>query len=802
MFCEWAKPSIDAITSSFMSSQSTDDHKTVVQFKADILGRMSALLCLSVSLASQFPVAAHSEDAAPSILAQAARTSSALNCQTERQQTEGALLNAIFGQAEQAIANGQVDRASQLLVRVLQRIQAMPNSSAKIDWLERLIGSMGANVAYTSPLERLVQAVPMHRPQAPEAVLNLAIEVTRTVSTSYSASKTRTFIAIANYFSQLGQTHRSMSILGEAVAASNTIQGAELKTIALSNIAEAYVRAGQPDVAASILTQLLQLAQAISHSNPYRQAGAFARIVGLYIQIADLESALSIARLIQEPNSRFIAMLAIANKYGETGQFDRALDVLQTVRQSDQKATALAAIAGRLTAQQPQRANQLYAEAVAMARSMQSANEVMAYAAMRYVEAGGLVATADETIRVIADPAVQAPVLGAIALSYAKAGQDDRAETRLKQAIKVLGSISEESNRNTARQKLIDQATQSGRYDYALRITQTIQPQAEVPIDRVEVQTQIAERAIAANRYDAALQITEQIPTSFASWRERLLSPILRELVRTDALDRALEIAQQEDPDPSFQPRMLAVIAAQANLSGQTERSATLFNQAIQLANQIDDANTKSGTLGAIAQAYLTAGQPKQATELFNQTITVTQVIKDISSRSYILRTLAEQLTFANRYQAAIQVAEAIPDSSERLAKLNEVMEKAINAGDFTTILTVLNRLDNPASKTRWFLALVDRYIQLGESTQATNVLNQALQVARTIPGNESRTITIRGGENSLVVEDEEDRGSFLMAIALRYAQISQVSQAQQIAQTVQNLTIRQQLIQQINCYR
>lgn len=772
----------------------------MIQLKADgVLTKFVAFLCLSISIASE---TLQPSTAVALMLGQSTPNASAFSCQAERQQAEAALLNAIFEQTEQTIASGQLDAASRLLVRALQQIQAMPNSSTKINLLERLVGSLGENVAYISPIERLMRAVPAQTPQAALAVLSAANETNGSLNSSYSASKVRTFVALANYFTQLGQIDRSSSILGYAATTSYTIQGVELQTIAVTNIAEAYLNAKQTYSVPPFLNRALQLAQTINHPNSYRKANILDRIASLYARLGQLDRALKVARLIQVPNYQPQVILTIVSRYGETGQVNRALELLQTLSQADQKATALATLAGRSIALQPQQAERLYAQAVTTARSTPNVNEVIANVALRYVEAGGFVATADETIQTIVDPVAKAPALGEIALFYAKAGQNNQAEARLTEAIRVLDTISEADIRNTTRQQLIDRATQGGRYDYALRITQTIQPQEKVPIDRVEVQAQIAERAIAANRYDAALQIIQQIPPSFASWRDRLLPPILKELVRTQAFDQALEIAQQKNPDSSFQPRMLAIIAAQAKQSGRAERATPLFNQAIQLANQIDDASTRSGTLGAISQAYLTTGQLEQATRLLNQTTTVAQAISDLSTRSYTLRSIAEQLTFANQYQAAIQVAEAIPDLSERLAKLNEAMEKAINARNFAPILTTLSRLDDPVFKARWFLAVADRYIQMRESKQAANVLNQALQVTRTIPGDESKTSTVRGGENPLVVDDNEDRGSFLMAIALKYARIGQVSQARQIVQTLQDAAIRQQLMQRINCYR
>ncbi|HEY9763462.1 MAG TPA: hypothetical protein V6D07_13105, partial [Trichocoleus sp.] len=219
------------------------------------------------------------------------------------------------------------------------------------------------------------------------------------------------------------------------------------------------------------------------------------------------------------------------------------------------------------------------------------------------------------------------------------------------------------------------------------------------------------------------------------------------------------------------------------------------------LANTIGDASAKAEVLGAIAQAYLEVGQTDPATQLLNQTIATAQTIGDASSRSYILRTIAEQLTFAGHYQAAIEIAEAIPEDSERLAKLNEALEKAIALGDLTTVLKAVGHAENPVLKTRWLIAIADHYSQIEQIKESTNSLNQALEAALTIPGDESKTVVMQGGEGSLTVEDTQDRESFLAAIALRYAQMNQTSQAQQVVQKLNSPALQQQLMNQISCY-
>jgi hypothetical protein len=79
--------------------------------------------------------------------------------------------------------------------------------------------------------------------------------------------------------------------------------------------------------------------------------------------------------------------------------------------------------------------------------------------------------------------------------------------------------------------------------------------------------------------------------------------------------------------------------------------------------------------------------------------------------------------------------------------------------------------------------------------------LAQAFQIAQTIPGEESQTINVRGGENPLSVEDEQDRGTLLAAIALKYAQIAQEQQSLQVAQALQDPAGRNALILRLRCY-
>jgi hypothetical protein len=81
----------------------------------------------------------------------------------------------------------------------------------------------------------------------------------------------------------------------------------------------------------------------------------------------------------------------------------------------------------------------------------------------------------------------------------------------------------------------------------------------------------------------------------------------------------------------------------------------------------------------------------------------------------------------------------------------------------------------------------------------ALPILDQAFQIAQTIPGEESQLD--RFGVNGLTTIDRtDDRGSLLEAIALQYAQLGQSDRAYQVVNQLQQARLREQVMQSIQC--
>ncbi|MBD1918085.1 hypothetical protein [Phormidium sp. FACHB-77] len=753
--------------------------------------------------------------------------SSAIDCATELALLEQSAVNELVDQAQQHVNDRQTEAAAIALTQAFEAIGQVEDVSSKVTLLDQIINSYEGS-ADRSLLEQLVnQANPPQRQQV-AAVLPQAAQVTQSLSSGYSATKTRTLTSIARYYGILEQPQQTQTVLAQALQASQSIRGAEFQTKALTDIAQIYVAIHQLQAAVPILAQSLQFAQVATYPDANRRAWSLEPIARLYAQLGEPDRALQVARQIEDaPYYQSIAMIAVIDEYLKAGQLnqggqlnqvrllDRAVSIALDIPADDQRAIILGAIAGRYAeARQPDRAAELLGQALEISARTRTTSE-REQAAVAVIVRYAAVWQIDDALRVHAlrllgdfdDPTAKATGYGAIALLYAEIGQTERAQATLTQAVQNIAAIADLSSRNLVRRQLIDQAVQSERYDLALQVVQTVSlaeetEEAFTGYDRAQDIIQLANQAIAANRYDDALKITQAIPPNYVEWRDRLFLQIARGFAEAGDFDRAQAMAQQ-NVDPGFQAQVFAVVAAQIQLVAQQVDSATeLFNQSVQLANTVDSAAVKAEVLRAIATERFRANQPEAATQLLNQAVELVKTIEDEESRLSTLQAISAQFSAANQHQAAIQVTDAILDAPvRRAAAIADAIAAAIEGGDISTALATLNRLDDPATKTTLLLKIADRYTQLGQRSQAASSLAQAFQIAQTIPGEESQTVNVRGGENPLTVEDEQDRGSLLAAIALKYAQIGQEQQSLQVAQALQDPAGRDALMLRLRCY-
>ena len=158
----------------------------------------------------------------------------------------------------------------------------------------------------------------------------------------------------------------------------------------------------------------------------------------------------------------------------------------------------------------------------------------------------------------------------------------------------------------------------------------------------------------------------------------------------------------------------------------------------------------------------------------------------------------------AKQYVGALQLAQATSAQTDegKYARESRLLSSAsaLSQQDrFDLALPVVDQLTQDGSKISLLLAIAQRYGELQQVDAALPLLDKALQLAQTIPGEESQ-FEYFGSDGTTEIPVENDRGSFLEAIALQYAQLKQTDQAVQTANRLQEASLRQQVLKAVQC--
>lgn len=155
--------------------------------------------------------------------------------------------------------------------------------------------------------------------------------------------KTGTLVGI---YAKAGQYDRALQL-------ANAMENGLQKSMASAEIASAYVRAGQYDRALQIANTLKREDGASMQILSAHEDGALMRIVSEYIDASQWDYAIRVANKVGQNNAnRATAITAIGIVYANTGQYDRALQTVDSAeiiesRRVSSKARVLAAIGGR-----------------------------------------------------------------------------------------------------------------------------------------------------------------------------------------------------------------------------------------------------------------------------------------------------------------------------------------------------------------------------------------------------------------------------------------------------------------------
>lgn len=231
-----------------------------------------------------------------------------------------------------------------------------------------------------------------------------------------------------------------------------------------------------------------------------------------------------------------------------------------------------------------------------------------------------------------------------------------------------------------------------------------------------------------------------------------------REYANAGHLELALELSQG-----LAEPITLAELAGHLAEAGQPERATEILNQAIELAQGINDQQYKSLMLVVMAERLWLAGHTEKVSLVLERALESLNVSNPAQSS-------ADSLQIPSTLRVARGFA-AIGANRQALEVLNQVVPK----------IQTLSSRRFPLEQFFYRIDAALQYDELEQKSQSVAILAEALAIAQGIPKDE-----------------RSSREDALGIVAKGYAKLGDFKQAQQIARSIQAVAKRSSAFQQI----
>lgn len=727
-----------------------------------------------------------------------------LQCNIVRQQQSEQHIQTLLEQTRQGLQTRQIDQTIRSLQQALQMLQAVEPPEQKANLL-RSITEIANSEPPAGPLVETVTLV--QKTDQAEALLPLLSQteqIALSLPGGYTSARITALVAIARHYTILGHPDRATSPLSLAEKAVPNLQGREVQTKALTTIAQEYARLGQPTQGNPLLDQAWILAQRLpaeANLNDLRYAWVLEPIAITYAKFGSFDQAFAVAEKIPTSvaegfyHDNTIAQVAVQYAPDQRSQ---ALDRIRQLKRLDIRAGALMQIAkAEWDSGTTRPALDLLNETRALLPQVDNPDQrplLLGQLAQQYAYLGDL----DTGLAMTASiPEVRLRVLAQTGIALNLSEANSQVVMTTLQA--DLQAVPDPVMRDMLREEVINQFIDAQRYASALQLIQAA-PEDDLLTEKPGLLSRMVETAVANSNFELAEQAAEAIPESWTdyhgqSWRAIALAHAKagNEIQTAQAVGKISNYGSLV-----YQVRTLAEISEIYRNTGKAELGQQALDRALEITRGFDTNLQLTDGLSAIALQYTKLGKPEQAATLRAEALQIAARATDTSTHDSLLRGMVQQFLDARQYEAALDiVSQYHPDSGERDQIYYQVLDAMIQGGQLEQARQATVTVPAPAVRTRLLLAIADRYLQQDQSDRALETLDQALTVAKTIPGPESNTISVR---EDLQIDDAEARGNMLSAIALKYATAGDSSKARAIAATLQSQSIRDPLIQQINC--
>jgi tetratricopeptide (TPR) repeat protein len=193
----------------------------------------------------------------------------------------------------------------------------------------------------------------------------------------------------------------------------------------------------------------------------------------------------------------------------------------------------------------------------------------------------------------------------------------------------------------------------------------------------------------------------------------------------------------------------LGAIAEAMARAGMTQQAQEAFHQALQMAEAIQRPLEQAWALRAIAEAMARAGMTQQAQEALHQALQTAKAIEGPLGRASALRAIAEAMARAGMTQQAqeafhqaLRTAKAIEEAWERAWALRAIAEAMARAGMWEQALQTAGAIEGAEERAEALRAIAEAMASAGMTQQA--LWEQALQTAGAIERAEERAKALR----------------------------------------------------------
>jgi tetratricopeptide (TPR) repeat protein len=453
-----------------------------------------------------------------------------------------------------------------------------------------------------------------------------------------------------------------------------------------------------------------------------------------------LDTALGIARTIDNLEGRSELQSLIAFKYAESGQLDIAVDVAESIGDSYQREQALAGVAARcIRAGDADYAGEL-ADMIEDDGVYAMAAEEMAVA---YAESGA----ADKAIEVACSVAESAPILSRIGLAYVACGQTD-------QALEVARSIDYADLKTPVLVELAVKSHSEGRDEEALEHLQEASQAAneiEFPEQQIPTLATIAALNQKCGQDEEARQILERAyrlcDESEGFDKDSVLPQIaggFAELRRYDQADHVV----QEIKAP-FQCADASVKMASACYhAGDIDKALTLLAEAVEIARdeKIYGEQTmimRENMLNALAIGYATVSH-------YDESLQVIELMVTAGQQNLTRTEIAKLCVTSGNNNRAFEVSELIKDDYARVLCELELVDvfiasEQLESADRTLSegLTHATEIEMPYQKALALMQIAPRLTRREQTPKAAEVLFEALTTLALIKDSHQQSLAL-----------------------------------------------------------